>query len=596
MSTTFTDPTVEVKRNGRGQYLIQPPEGGKAKAYTRATTYIGAVKDMNGLIGWEKRMVAQGLVARPDLFARIAAAGNDKQAIGKLCDEAKEAAAASASANTGTALHAFTEAHDRGQPIPVPAPYDADVAAYVACLSEHRVGIVPGMIEGLIVHDDLAVAGMFDRVVTLPGYRLPLIADLKTGQNLDYSWGDIALQLALYASAPFLYDPATDTRSPKPEVDQSTALVIHLPAGSAACTLHLLDLTGAHRMLEVCGEVRAWRSGSKRLATPFAAPAATIPATVPTEQTTTAMASDSAPSPVLAPLPNPERPSGPVEEAKVNERVEHLYGRLVALGEVNPEAVAEIVRRWPTATPKLSEHRAGTAVLLPWQLDQIEAVVRNVEGSVEAPFYAERDPSTEGLSIDDPAVQGVIARVKALPDDLRSQVQVAARDAGVPKLSERPTARQLDQLCELVTSAEASVADRARLASTSVAWIVEQTGAPVAAALAAAGCSATSLTDARWTAREVEALSDIGDAIGLGFLAPSADEVTIEVHPDALDLLTERFGGKRPLLSAAREAAKSLGIDAPSKAADVVLSIPLVARLALVEVDDATPTPTKGNA
>lgn len=608
--TTFAEPTVappEPKRDGYGRYLITPADGGKAVSHTRVTTFIKAIQDSQSLIGWAQRMTALGLAQRPDLLTGIAAIadpdrGDGKRALDAFCNQAKIAGGGEMSQHWGTDMHGVIEAINRGAD-PATAAANAairpesapdfrtaaapDVAAYVEAMRSHKVGFYPTMVERVVVNSQWTVAGMFDLLAAVPGYDLPLIADLKTGST--YGAAEWAIQLAVYADATSLYDYATDTHEQMPAVDRDHGLIIHLPARTGTCELYVLDLAIGREMIATCDAVRKWRNRARKVL----APLAKIPAAAPEGQATYEQAPDPVPpSPVLAPIPSPVRPSGPLEDAAVDERVRHLHGRLTALQAANPDAVAEVLRRWPTDTCSLSQHLAGQGVLVPWQLDQIEKATSAVEAAVEAPFYAEIDPTTRGLDFDDPAVQGVIAAIKALPDDLRSQVQAAARDSGVPKFTERPTAKQLDVVCELVATAEMAWADRVRLASLSIAYIAEQADVPTPAILHAAGCAFTA-DDDRWplTARDVEVLSDIGDAIGLGFVGASVDGVTLVVTDNALDLLVARYGAKRPLLTAARAAAKTLALDVPSKATDVVTSIPLVAHLALADipVDDAAP-------
>lgn len=597
--TIFAQPTVEPKRDRYGRYLISGADGGPAKAHTRATTFAKAVAEEGALTGWKMRMVALGLAARTDLYAGVAAVTDSdtpdgKKKLNAICEDALEAGGGTTGRNMGTAVHEVIEGINRGaDPTGVAPMFRADVDAYTGALRSAGVAVYPGMVERVIVNSTVTVAGTFDLLVQVPGYDLPLVADLKTGSSVAYGAGEWAIQLALYAGATSLYNYSTDTHEAFPAVDPDHGLIIHLPAGTGACQLHIIDLAAGRRMIDVCATVRAWRNESKRLLTPLAAPAATIPATAPEGQATTGAAPDPAPSPVLAPIPSPVRDAGPIETAAVDDRVRHLHGRLSALQAVNPAAITEVLNRWPADTCSLSAHLAGDGTLVPWQLDQIETATSAVEAAIEAPFYTEVDPTVRGLDFDDDAIQDTIAAIKALPEDLRAQVQVAARDTGVPKFTERPTAAQLDQVIALVASAEASWADRCQLATTSIAYTAELAGVPTPAVLDAAGCTFSALDD-RWAilARDVEVLSDLGDAVALGIIGPSVDGVTLVVALDAVDTLATRYGGKRPLLTAARAAAKTLGLDVPSKATDVAASIPLVAHLAIADipVDDAAPT------
>jgi hypothetical protein len=247
-----------------GRYKIPDPVTGEKRSWTRATTWAGTVADTIALSNWEKRMVALGLAQRPDLVARVAAvldpnSAQGKRQVNKLVEQAKEYAKSGARANLGTALHSFAEAHDLGRPLPqIPPPWDQDIAAYRKAMS--AVEVSQNYIEKVCVLRDLGVAGTMDRVVRFRHGKLPLIGDIKTGADLRYSWTEIAIQLALYAHADTVYDPATEQHTPMLAVDKERALVVHLPAGEARCTLHLVDIAAGWEMAEVCSVVREWRA------------------------------------------------------------------------------------------------------------------------------------------------------------------------------------------------------------------------------------------------------------------------------------------------------------------------------------------------
>jgi hypothetical protein len=257
----------EPERDRYGRYRIPDPVTGEERSWVRATTWAKTVSDLHALNGWEKRMVALGLAQRPDLLLRVAAVADPNSTPGrgqldKLVDQAREHAKASARANLGTALHAFAESLDLGRPLPeIPPPYDRDIAAYRKAMA--AVEVSRNYIERICVVRDLGVAGTMDRVVRFKhgrdGTRLPLIGDLKTGTDLKYSWNEIVIQLALYAHADTIYDPVTREHHPMLEVNQETALVVHLPAGEGRCTLYLVDIAAGWEMAQLCGEVRAWR-------------------------------------------------------------------------------------------------------------------------------------------------------------------------------------------------------------------------------------------------------------------------------------------------------------------------------------------------
>lgn len=401
---------AEPKRDRFGRYLI----GGKP--YTRATTWAGTVDERYNLERWQQRQVAFGLSQRQDLIARVAACRpDDKDELGKLCDAAIEAAKGSAGANLGTALHAFTERIDLGEDLVVPAPWDADVAAYRATLDAAGIVIDPVNVERIVVNHTLGVAGTFDRlaeVPDLPGGCDLAVVDLKTGGFL--SWQSIAVQLALYARAEELYDPVSDTCSPMPFVNREWGVVVHLPAGTASCTLHLVDLVAGWAMAQTCGVVREWRK-RKDLAKPY----------------------------VVA-VPEPVAPTPPTE-ADVKMR-DWLYRRIAALRDAG--RLDELAAAWPDGVPTFKNATHHTAA----QLRQIESAVSTVELE-----HGVATVAMEPLADSDDA-DAMVERLKALDADTLAAVSDAAKAASLPHVR-RMTAEQLGELGVILARIEA---DRVR--------------------------------------------------------------------------------------------------------------------------------------
>lgn len=248
---TIVTPPPTIPRDRWGKPLVVPPNGGKAIAYTRCTTFVDCIEDKFNLQKWMMRMTALGLASRPDLLLSVQAHRDDKRELDKACDAAKEAAAASAAATTGTALHALTELIDRGEDLPVLPPETvADLEAY----REATKGLSAVHIEQFCVHDPYKIGGTPDRVVEHQGRRY--IADIKTG---SIEWGSlkIAAQLAVYARSQ-TYDVASHKRSPH-GADLERGIIIHLPAGQAKAELVWVDLMAGWQAVLVARDVREQR-------------------------------------------------------------------------------------------------------------------------------------------------------------------------------------------------------------------------------------------------------------------------------------------------------------------------------------------------
>lgn len=282
-STGPTDPdklgndgaySVDGKPDRYGRYRLPHPTSGRVIPWTRATTFAKSIADTYKLSLWQQRMAIKGLTLRPDLYASTAATPlEDKDSLNKLVESAKEVAGSKTAAGLGTALHSFTEARDRGEPV-VPGPWSEDIEAYSAALTDHNITVEPGMIERKIICTRFSVAGTFDRIFRTekpcPSCgKSCCIGDLKTGATLEYGWNEIAIQLALYAHGDAIWDVETKEYVPMPDLCQCTAVVVHLPVNQHTATLYDVDITQGWRASELCEQVREWRR-ARNLATPRA--------------------------------------------------------------------------------------------------------------------------------------------------------------------------------------------------------------------------------------------------------------------------------------------------------------------------------------
>jgi len=243
-----------------GRPLIVPPSGGKAVAYTRATTIANSLDDASALVAWKMRMAAIGLTTRPDILLSISAAQEDKMAVNSLIEDAMQVAGANKAANIGTAIHSFAERLDLGQDLGViPPEYLPDIKAY-----EQTTKILNNkFIEQFSVLDKYKIAGTPDRVVEYNGELF--IADIKTGR-IDHP-NNISIQLAIYANG-LPYDAATATRGSWGEVNKEKAIIIHLPAGTGSCKLMWIDIKEGFKGLQFAMKARKWRD-QKGLSYPF---------------------------------------------------------------------------------------------------------------------------------------------------------------------------------------------------------------------------------------------------------------------------------------------------------------------------------------
>lgn len=271
----------DARRDSYGRYSIVPPNGGKPRGYTRATTVAKTLDDGGGLIPWKACATVVGMLRRPGLSARWQAlvaehpdpwydSPDSKNAAKKLVEECATAGGSSDRAEIGTALHALLEQQLRGgagTPILQPG-MQADIDAFNATIAAAGITFNRELIEAVVVLDEHQVSGTADQLEAIMPDGRHVVADLKTGTDLKYSWQAITIQLATYAHADNVYvqgpaaDGSQDKRLPMPELSKEVGLVIHLPAGEARCDLYLIDLVAGWEMFLTSMAVRNWRKRS----------------------------------------------------------------------------------------------------------------------------------------------------------------------------------------------------------------------------------------------------------------------------------------------------------------------------------------------
>jgi hypothetical protein len=256
----------EPKRDRWGRYLLPDPKTGEERAYTRATTISGLLSDRYNLEKWSQRMVIAGLAKRTDLLmlakgVKDPRSPGGKKTLNRIAKDAQEAAAAGARANIGTAIHAATEALDRGEDPDIPPPYDRDVEVYGATMDKLGIEPVPGWIERIVVAPQLGdgVAGTLDRLMLCKDWPEPRIADIKTGSTVHFSELDHAIQQSIYANATHYWDEEREELVPMPRIDKKHALIVHLPAGEARCEVHVLDIVQGWEAAQIAAAVHRLR-------------------------------------------------------------------------------------------------------------------------------------------------------------------------------------------------------------------------------------------------------------------------------------------------------------------------------------------------
>lgn len=282
---------ITVDRFGRYRLPLPPvdrgapvtPAGGPLRSYSRATTIASSMEYRGSLEAWALRETVRGVGLRPDLALKARGSGGDRRALDEVVTEAQAVSGMHAGRNQGTGLHGVSIEIDKllaevgDQPIEawpavegiadsVPAEYRGDVLAYAQLVAEGRIRPPAGGGDGnelVVVHPDLMVAGRFDKVRQVGGEDV--IVDVKTQKDEPGKYGQlpIAMQLAIYAHAPWIYDDADPTAPcwrPMYRVSKKVAYVIWVPSGAGRAKLIRLDIAAAWLWVETAMKVRESRN------------------------------------------------------------------------------------------------------------------------------------------------------------------------------------------------------------------------------------------------------------------------------------------------------------------------------------------------
>lgn len=306
-----SDGTDQLYRNGR--YALPDPITGVARTWTRATTMAETVSDLYSLNLWKIRMTLIGVTRFPDLLDELReideqdteeGEGNlspkvHREVLNRVGLKAQDLAGAKVPASWGTDMHTCIERLSRDEITveEVPKKYRREVSAWAAAMSAHDLSAVPHLIERRIAVPLYGVAGtldQIDRVHRSRSVRLGskivglnagdhLVGDVKSGRDLDYGWGEISIQMSIYAQGIRLgkvavWNPDTedgegaweweDSGIPPKSVRTDVGVVMHVPIGGGQCTLHWIDLEEGWKAVQLCEAVRDWRR-AKGLHTPF---------------------------------------------------------------------------------------------------------------------------------------------------------------------------------------------------------------------------------------------------------------------------------------------------------------------------------------
>lgn len=255
-----------------------------------ATNLAGAIVESRMLGIWERERGQVGMAFRPDLNERLRFVVNKARARGVdianlresaegvalraelelIHREAKQTADGNLAARLGTNRHDVWEARAATSQLFGTPEVNAQIEKLEALLAEKGLERVPGLQERTVRNVALRAAGRFDDILRttrdihmdrdgnqgvcsescIPAGTL-LMADLKTKRRQFYSWLEVRIQMAVYATAEHMLDIEHADQfvpyrcyvsGPKHHVSQDWGVVLWMPSDGAEPKLKRCNL------------------------------------------------------------------------------------------------------------------------------------------------------------------------------------------------------------------------------------------------------------------------------------------------------------------------------------------------------------------
>jgi hypothetical protein len=202
----------DFRRVARGVPFVIHPESGKRVRYSRSSNAGKVLDDESNLTDWKLRTVVAGAAQRPELMAKASVldVDTDKKSLRDIAEECLVAGKGERRSIIGTAVHAMFDHLDRETGWKPPPQFVNLCMAYQDMKWDW--GLIPEDIEVQCVNDEFRLAGTLDRryrttkaLVAPDGTVIPIgsmiVADIKTGKELEYAAGSYATQLAAYVDS-----------------------------------------------------------------------------------------------------------------------------------------------------------------------------------------------------------------------------------------------------------------------------------------------------------------------------------------------------------------------------------------------------------
>jgi hypothetical protein len=502
----MTSPATAVDTGNAGRIYLNPLLGDQSPEYMSVTTAIkyGVPKPLEN---WFKKVTAEFAVDNQPVWTQL-----DRDAavdvIKREADRVRDAAA-----DRGNIVHAILEAATTGtRPDRTWSP---EITAYVdaglAFLNDWQPTIC--WAETTVYSDRHLYAGSLDLLAHLAGLGLTLI-DWKTAADI---YPETGLQLAGYRFADYaIIDGA---QVPVPPIASGAA--VHLrPDGTYALIPVACGPKEHDTFLHAMHVARFTTKGAKKIKGP----------------------------PLVAPTPG----------VMVVERKAWLRARVEGLRDAHPDALNALALMWPEGVPTLKADNGAHTLA---DLDAITRVIVDVEAAHDIPFPP---PDPTATPVPTELREAIRARMERLPSDLVAEVSEAAKNAGVPHLSNPLVSRaHVDRLEPLLVDAEAEAIRRSEHRRALAVELLDGDAELHKLVIATIGN-----LDLPPTACEIEQYEALARAVNAGTLAlVVTEDGTQSLRAFAgEETLVAFYGSKSAALAAARELASTYSRPTPRSA------------------------------
>lgn len=282
------------KRNAiisAGRYRLPDLDGSKKTGgWQRVTNLVKAITDQFSLRVWEIEQIMIAVHVDADAVLRdlrltlAAVQGKDyptrRAEIEEFVNRCKDISGGNEGAKFGNARHELVEADHLAIPAAMPDSFAREhLSLFKSALLRNELERVPGLAERRVVIPEFDAIGTLDAVLIDLRTKGLHIGDLKT-QKKFWTWLEIAAQLACYARAVAMWEPA-GTANPRegrwvdmPKVSLDVAHVLWMPkehpSGVPAVDVYEVDIQAGYKTAQLAREVVLDRRGGKSAKKPRA--------------------------------------------------------------------------------------------------------------------------------------------------------------------------------------------------------------------------------------------------------------------------------------------------------------------------------------